>query len=167
MQYYGHDEVQAAIAYTQKYYSDPSHSSEPLNVVGHSYGGTAAAQFVTGVGLPVDLLVTVDPVKKPFAGDLGKFSDNAAEWINVSASPATRDFTDSIASAGRLLGGSFPTNGADDNYSVNANHWNFRAFMETPSPNTSQAPIDAITVSYQSTGGQNLSTFNPPPPTKR
>jgi len=60
----------------------------------------------------------------------GDPSANSSTWINVTAEPTKRDFSDKVASAG----GKPPnlnTDAADEKYTVNANHADFSTMMNT------------------------------------
>jgi pimeloyl-ACP methyl ester carboxylesterase len=105
-------------------------ASEPINIVGHSYGANTAAQVAGVVNRPVDLLITIDPVGYSSAGN---FVANVSNWINVTAAPNSTNFSDIIASVGGK-GGNLPVNEATSTYSLNTNHANFSTMMNFQPP---------------------------------
>jgi pimeloyl-ACP methyl ester carboxylesterase len=74
-----------------------SRRGENVCLVGHSWGGPdawRAAAWAATRGLPVDALITIDPVAGPlhwiFKGEL------ACPWLNVVAAPTTPDRSDRL-----------------------------------------------------------------------
>lgn len=61
---------------------------EPINIVGHSYGGSGAASAsrdLQAAGVDVNALVTIDPVSRWWSRGPGA----AANWVNVNAAPSS------------------------------------------------------------------------------
>jgi thioesterase domain-containing protein len=98
---------------------------EPINIIGHSYGGAAAINasvWAAAKGIHVDLLLTIDPV----GGTLFTFDrSNVNRWINVRSTRANIfDFGDLAA----VIGGRIPskiTDMADTNIPSNFHHKEF------------------------------------------
>lgn len=110
---------------------DGNASGGPVNVIGHSYGGTAAynaAVLAAGDGARIDNLVTIDPVGRLANRDHGFSDPEVRNWTNVTAAPARRDVSDWIAE----LGGkkpAIPVDYADRNVTSAANHADFARMM--------------------------------------
>jgi RHS repeat-associated protein len=100
---------------------------EPINVMAHSYGGAAALNAISRAGVPINLLITIDPV-----GGVIRPRDlrsNVANWVNVTANPSSWDRSDYIA----WIGGKVPdsiTGAADENISSPSHHGAFRSMMD-------------------------------------
>ena len=101
---------------------------EPINIVGHSYGGSTAASVSRALkeaGIDVNLLVTIDPVSR-FRG-----AGAAETWINVNAAPSS-----SNGFGGDLwatLGGkwnNWPNGKANSHYDAPYNHNDFARMLE-------------------------------------
>jgi RHS repeat-associated protein len=101
--------------------------NEPINLIGHSYGGDTAAWVAVDSCRTITSLVTIDPVSriKPSYDDLWSKVFN---WTDVSATPTRPDYTDSIAVWGGQWGRG-PFGFADRFVSVDANHGDFGALM--------------------------------------
>lgn len=114
---------------------------EPINLVGHSWGGATAANVAEALGKDgVDLLITIDPVSRIWSRP-GDLSDNVGTWIDVNATPSDGNASDLLARLGGKWG-DWPDGRADDYYTVDANHENFRALMEAaPSSGGSAATV--------------------------
>ena len=102
---------------------------EPINLVGHSWGGATAANVAEALGKDgVDLLITIDPVSRRWSRP-GDLSNNVGTWIDVNATPSKGNASDLLARLGGKWG-DWPDGRADDYYTVDANHENFRTLME-------------------------------------
>lgn len=99
---------------------------EPLNVIGHSLGGAEAIRQATGTSAKIDNLITIDPVSS--AGN-GSKPSNVAAWANVTAAPSDRNFSDTVASAGRAAFGTTNTSGADISVTSPSSHGDFSDMM--------------------------------------
>ncbi|WP_397420452.1 hypothetical protein [Phenylobacterium sp.] len=97
----------------------------PVNVVGHSYGGPDAFNATVRAGregLRVDNLVTVDPVTAfRAAPERGR---PAGFWMNVDATPSSRDGSDRLARIPFFAGipSRLPTDRADRRPAISAHH---------------------------------------------
>jgi hypothetical protein len=100
--------------------------NEPLNIVGHSMGGATAITQANGTSVKIDNLITIDPVGT--AGTGGKAA-NVGAWANVTAVPANRNFSDTVASVGRALMGTTSTSGADISITSSSSHGDFPDMM--------------------------------------
>jgi RHS repeat-associated protein len=115
----------------------PLKAGEPLNVIGHSLGGREAVNQANNTGAQITNLVTIDPVGS--AGN-GTKPSNVGTWTDVTAVPSNRDFSDTVASAGRTFMGTTATSGADSSQSVSTSHGDFDGMM---SKSGSQKKVDA------------------------
>ena len=116
-----YQEVRRAIASTP--------AGEPVNVIGHSLGGAAAIREADNASRQIDNLITIDPVDFPgFAINSDLSLENVGTWTNVTANPAERDFSDSVASFGGKVDQSV-TDQADGNIPSGANHGDFSRMM--------------------------------------
>jgi len=108
--------------------TEPLQNNEPLNVIGHSFGGREAIRQANVTSAKVTNLITIDPVGR--AGNGAKPS-NVAEWTNITASPSPsdRNSSDTIASVGRTLFGTTNTSGADISKTSTTNHAEFPQMM--------------------------------------
>jgi pimeloyl-ACP methyl ester carboxylesterase len=107
---------------------------EPINIVGHSYGGATAANVARDLsndGIIPDLLITVDPVS------YGKTPGVADVWVDINASPSTTDFSDVVANAGHKWG-SWPSGSANAYYTAPFHHGDFGDLFQF-SPNGQSA----------------------------
>lgn len=107
--------------------SKPLAEGEPLNVIGHSLGGSQAIRHVNDSNAKVTNLITIDPVGEQ-AGNGAKPS-NTRNWVNVTASPATTDSSDSVAKAGHVLFGTTNTSGATTSLTSTAHHGYFNTMI--------------------------------------
>ena len=101
---------------------------EPINLIGHSYGGSTAAsvsQVLTAEGIKVDLLITIDPVSRIWTRERG----NAALWVNLNATPAQTNSSDTIATIGGKWG-DWPSDKANIHYDAPFNHADFKSLFE-------------------------------------
>ena len=122
IQYFGHadtKQIQSALA-------APLSENEPLNVIGHSLGGSEAISQANDSSAQVTNLITIDPVG---ASDGGSKPSNVSTWTNVTASPSQANSSDVVAYAGRRLEGTTDTSGADTSQSSSANHGSFPRMM--------------------------------------
>lgn len=144
--YFSYSDQAAILAYAN---SVPL--SEPLNIIGHSYGAHTAAQLASQINRPVTALVTIDPVG---VGSVAPFTNNVGVMINVELVPSSGDQSDFIAWLGNLLGGATPTSAANVNYALDLNHARFDTAMTTTTTvlggNSPQIVIDNINDSYPS-----------------
>ena len=103
----------------------------PVNIVGHSWGGTDAynaGAVARREGLHVDNVVTIDPVGGNFFLAGREPGERPRNWTNVAAHPVEPDESDAMAA----LGGKpseLPVTEADRQYSVKANHVDVGAMM--------------------------------------
>lgn len=115
----------------------PLKAGEPLNLIGHSLGGREAVNQASGTSAQITNLVTIDPVGS--AGN-GTKSSNVGAWTDVTAVPSNRDFSDTVASAGRMVFGTTATAGADSSQKVTTSYGDFDGMM---SKSGSQQKVDA------------------------
>jgi len=108
--------------------SAPLGPGEPLNVVGHSLGGSSAVIGAIASGAKITNLLTIDPVSS--TGSDGTKPSNVSFWGNVNASPkGWPNFSDIVANTGRLELGVTPTKGADKSVTIDAHHGDFPEMM--------------------------------------
>jgi len=105
----------------------------PVNVVGHSWGGPDAYNAVAranAAGLPVDNLITLDPVSGPSRAVEGVA--HAGTWMNVYGHPVQPDFTDQIASFPWLAHkpSDLPVPLADEPINVRLHHGDAEGMMQ-------------------------------------
>lgn len=84
--YFEHSQREEAIKAIQE--AKKKNPCEPINIIGHSWGGASAAavsQELSNQGIQVDLLVTVDPVGREYSRKEGK----AKIWQNINATPSS------------------------------------------------------------------------------
>lgn len=132
IQYYAWHETDAIAAAV----SAPLMKNEPLNIVGHSLGGSEAIRQAEASTNQVTNLITIDPVGS--AGD-GSRMGNVSAWSNITAVPANPNRSDTIASIGRGIFGTTDTSGADINRTSSASHGDFNTMM---SESNAQRAID-------------------------
>jgi RHS repeat-associated protein len=105
---------------------DSQPDGEPINLIGHSYGGDTAAWAALNSCKPITSLTTIDPVSrfKPNSDDIKK---KVKDWTNVNATPLVPDRTDFIAALGGKWGdGPRPYSNF---ITVDTNHGNFSALI--------------------------------------
>lgn len=152
-EYYDHGQIDQIVDAIERATADGG----TVNVIGHSWGGTAAydaARKAGERGYRIDNLVTIDPVGR-FADGADGFSPAAVgRWTNVTADPARRDLSDWVAIGGgkplrlaanqqtanfaeRMLAHIWPdlprrvpTNYADQNLVVDKHHADFAGMMK-------------------------------------
>lgn len=107
--------------------SKPLADGEPLNVIGHSLGGSQAIRHANDSDAAITNLITIDPVGEQ-AGN-GARPANAENWANVTANPAASDRSDKVASVGRVLFGATNTSGATTSQTSTAHHGYFNTMM--------------------------------------
>jgi pimeloyl-ACP methyl ester carboxylesterase len=89
--YYNHDEGDAA----EELINSLPEGTE-INVIGHSWGGSTAANIVEDNPGKINKLITIDPVTKRIGrADFDKLKENTEQWINI----------DAIGRPGRTTGG--------------------------------------------------------------
>lgn len=120
VEYYSWTESKAIAASLAR----PLAAGEPLNVIGHSLGGSEAVVRTALTNAPVTNLITVDPVSSSSFHGYEK-SDNVGQWTNVYANPASMDRSDYIAATGRTVFGTTNTQGADNQVTSGRNHYDF------------------------------------------
>lgn len=107
--------------------SEPLKDGEPLNIIGHSLGGAVALNIaIARSQLSIANLITIDPVSS--AGN-GTKPGNVATWANVNAVPSNYNFSDFVASVGRLQFGTTNTAGTDISLNSSNSHGDFSAMM--------------------------------------
>ncbi len=94
---------------------------EPINIIGHSYGGDSAvnlANELSGLGVKVDTVVTLDPVST-FTRIISSpdVKDPTTEWVNfyIPEDARTNKFPDVIAEIGGAWG---HRSNADGNFAI-------------------------------------------------
>ena len=107
--------------------SAPLADGEPLNVIGHSLGGSSAIIGANSTGAKITNLLTIDPVAQ--AGD-GTKPSGVSFWGNVNASPkGMPNASDAVAAIGRAISGRTATSGANSQANVDAHHGDFSKMM--------------------------------------
>jgi len=108
-------------------------NSNDVAVIGHSYGGDAAAKAVAE-GAKVGALITIDPVSHN-TPDYDKVRQNSSDnWINVNANPS-QEQRDKEKDSGNLiagLGGAWdldPKDASSQFYNANMNHSEVRRVL--------------------------------------
>jgi pimeloyl-ACP methyl ester carboxylesterase len=106
----------------------------PIRLIGHSWGGNAAARVAAALGLrgrPVDLLVTIDPVTRGIGpAFLAQVKAGARHWINVRAGGAAAfDYSDLVAAIGGPYGEA-PRDHADQHLVLPHPHAAFAAMLQ-------------------------------------
>jgi RHS repeat-associated protein len=121
----------------------PLKAGEPLNLIGHSLGGSSELIAARSMGAHITNLLTIDPVGS--AGD-GKKPANTSFWGNITAAPsAWGNRSDLVANVGRLNLGYTNTAGADQKVIVDAHHGDFSDMMQKSQADT------VINQSYRNT----------------
>lgn len=110
----------------------------PIRVIGHSWGGHAAARVAAALGLQgrkLELLVTVDPVTRGIGpAFLAQVKAGARRWINARAGGAQGfDYSDLVAAIGGPYGDA-PRAVADLHLVLPHPHAAFAAMMRCPLP---------------------------------
>ena len=123
---------------------EPVQPGEPLNLIGHSWGGSVAIERAATPGVEIDNLITIDPVG---AVDQHFELDNVGNWVNVMAEPSAegREFGDLVASVGRAFGTTSPQvlGQADVTLQSTASHGHFRSMMDEANA------VDILNQSYK------------------
>ena len=104
---------------------------EAVNLIGHSWGGDQAAVATLKASRRVTLLVTVDPVGR---SNKASPAANSGTWVNVLATPSTRDRSDTIASIGGKPA-DIDYTGLDEQIEVDTNHGDFSGMMQAKTAN--------------------------------
>ena len=110
---------------------------KPVIIIGHSYGGDSAlhlAQYAKDRGIPVRLLVTVDPVDgrqhRHFATELAQLSKGlGGNWVNIRATSyedknIVPDASDNTARIGGRMSIEAQKS-ADKYFEAKVHHWEF------------------------------------------
>jgi RHS repeat-associated protein len=148
-QYTQGDQIKQAIRATLKH--DPC---EPINIVGHSYGGSTAAQVsreLASEGIIPDLLITIDPVSRH------RGTGVADVWIDVNAAPSSSNGIqgDWWAAAGGKWA-DWPAGSANAYYTAPYNHNDFSDLLEyAPSGGESARQALLNSQSHHCTCGEN------------
>ena len=110
--------------------------NEPITMVGHSWGGDTATEFVEAYPNLIDILVTIDPVGwfMPSPGEL----QLKQYWINANAAYDSADLSDAISEIGNKWGTSV-RGVADYHYDLPAHHGWFEQMADSPYINPSIA----------------------------
>lgn len=123
VQYFGWSDKKQILTAMAK----PLAKGEPLNVVGHSLGGSQGIENARDTKATVTNLITIDPVA---VAEHGKPS-SVTTWTNITTTPATekRNMSDAVATVGRGILGTTDTSGADVSRTSTANHGSFDTMM--------------------------------------
>jgi len=136
--YWGYNEVKGKEEIQKNIINRIPSKQAHIYIIGHSLGGWNGAHLssiLTDLGYVVEMLVTLDPVGK---GTLVWIGSNihrtsplpkAKYWINILASPAKPDASDTIAELG---GRWIIRNGANLNHTADVNHYNAKKMMTIP-----------------------------------
>lgn len=76
--------------------------NEPINLVGHSYGGDTAYLVARDSGVQIDNILTLDPVSR-FSNGAGNKPSNVSSWTNIRTTGDSYGFNDHIADLGGEL----------------------------------------------------------------
>ncbi|MGM9482954.1 RHS repeat-associated core domain-containing protein [Roseateles sp. NT4] len=130
---------------------------EPINIIGHSYGGSTAASISRALreaGIDVNLLVTVDPVSRVWSRGAGA----AGTWANVNATPSSSNgFTGDAWAALGGKWGDWPKGKANPYYQAPFHHNEFASMLEFVPPggkSALQLLLDANSSSCTCPGNQ-------------
>ena len=93
--YFGYDEPQKIVQRINDALT--ANPAEPINLIGHSYGASTAAQIASTINAPINQLILIDPVGR---GSVGDFRSNVQTLITVTANPSSPNLSDAIAFAG-------------------------------------------------------------------
>ncbi len=134
--------------------------NEQINIVGHSRGGWNGAQlaamlsrncrvFTDGSRAPivVENLITLDPVQSSLFFPGSPPFPTVNNWINIEATPAAPDFSDTIADTG---GRWRNPNGANTNLQMNVNHGWANIMFTRPLTPGGQSAADQLIESIRS-----------------
>ena len=92
--------------------------NEPINLVGHSYGGDTAYLVARDSGVQIDNILTLDPVSR-FSNGAGNKPSNVSSWTNIRTTGDSYGFNDLIADLGGQWG---DVNGATNISAENVDH---------------------------------------------
>lgn len=123
--YFSHQDAAAIQAFIN---SQPA--NEPIDLIGHSWGGDTAATIAENSPRKIDMLVTIDPVSivRP---DMNAVRNNTITWINVNASTTSSwTFANMVAGVGGAWNQA-PKAYADAFINASANHDDFSKMMVT------------------------------------
>jgi pimeloyl-ACP methyl ester carboxylesterase len=110
----------------------------PIRLVGHSWGGHAAARIAARLGeegRPVELLITIDPVARLVGpAFLGRVKAGARRWINARAAGGPRFHpSDLVAAIGGPYSGA-PRGHADLHLDLPHCHADFSGMLDCRTP---------------------------------
>jgi RHS repeat-associated protein len=118
-------------------------TGEPINLIGHSYGGDTAATIAANSSRRINMLVTIDPVSQ-IKPNFSAINQNTNMWVSVNATGGSA-FEQSNLIAG--LGGAWDSSpqGAATSYisAPKAVHADFGKMMSTTGPGA-RSPLDLI-----------------------
>jgi RHS repeat-associated protein len=138
--YFEYDQADAIMALIDRQPVD-----EPINLIGHSLGGSTAADIAAAAKRRINLLITIDPVsvrREYSEQDMCNVRQNSDRWINVNAMPAHWNPSDIIAHAGYKWG-NLPMGFATTFITSPANHGDFGDMMNSPGPD-GRAPLQVL-----------------------
>ena len=95
----------------------PRSPNEPLNLIGHSMGGSEAIRQAADTTVQIDTLVTIDPVGG--TGNVGVLA-NVSAWGNVNSDPSSYNSSDLVADVGNTIWPDSDVSGAG--ISINSSH---------------------------------------------
>ena len=117
-----------------------------VSIVGHSYGADTGAQVAQSLGrqnIPVNTLVTIDPVGHGWTdGFMSNVANNSARWVNVQAQPPSWNRSDWVAFGGSRVGSDVSPY-VDDFIVSPGHHEDFWPMMDT-SFSGKQSPKDIV-----------------------
>lgn len=109
-------------------------SGDPINLIGHSYGGDTAAKAAMLACRKVNILITIDPVSH-HRPDLNNLADDVGTWIDVDAEGNSgMQLSNLVAGIGGGWNGA--PNGIADSYIQDngVNHEDFQSMMNASGP---------------------------------
>jgi len=121
--YFSHSDSSAIQAFINSQPAD-----EPINLIGHSWGGNIAAKITEDSPRQINLLITIDPVgvNRP---DFNAVRNNAITWIDVNAAtPSSMTLANVIAGFGGAYNSAVKPY-ADAFINASANHEEFAKMM--------------------------------------
>ena len=105
---------------------------EPINLIGHSYGGDTLGNIAANYKRTINTLVTIDPVGHTPISILKLIKGNCTMWVDVNAVPsAWFNFSNFVAAAGGYWGDD-PKGIATVYIEADFNHENFPRLMTAP-----------------------------------
>ncbi|HEV2681403.1 MAG TPA: alpha/beta fold hydrolase [Rhodanobacter sp.] len=118
--------------------------NEPINLIGHSYGGDTAARVAQKACRQVDMLITIDPVSRFHGHDYADIAAHAKLWVDVNGTGGSA-FQISNFIAG--LGGAWnsgPQGFATSYIGADNVHADFNGMMNAVGPGA-RSPIQVLT----------------------